>query len=63
MNKIQVDTTYYFIMLMLGSICFGHHYAHHQELTTASCLHLTSIQQQHENQTFYVVTNATVVSS
>ena len=21
-------------MLMLGSICFGHHYAHHQELTT-----------------------------
>jgi len=21
-------------MLMLGSTCFGHHYAHHQELTT-----------------------------
>ena len=21
-------------MLMLGSKCFGHHYAHHQELTT-----------------------------
>ena len=33
-EKIQLDTTYYFIMLMLGSICFGHHYAHHQELTT-----------------------------
>ena len=33
-NKIQLDATYYFSMLMLGSTCFGHHYAHHQELTT-----------------------------
>jgi len=33
-NKILLDATYYFIMLMLGSTCFGHHYAHHQELTT-----------------------------
>jgi len=33
-NKIQLDATYYFIMLILGSLCFGHHYAHHQELTT-----------------------------
>jgi len=33
-NKIQQEATYYFIMLMLGSTCFGHHYAHHQELTT-----------------------------
>ena len=33
-NKIQLDATYYFIMLMLGSTCFGHHYAHHQDLTT-----------------------------
>jgi len=31
-NKIQLDATYYFIMLMLGSTFFGHHYAHHQEL-------------------------------
>ena len=23
-----------FIMFMLGSTCFGHHYAHYQELTT-----------------------------
>jgi hypothetical protein len=23
-NKIQLDSTYYFIMLMLGSTCFGH---------------------------------------
>ena len=33
-NKIQLNATYYFIMLMLGSTCFGHHYAHHQEFTT-----------------------------
>ena len=58
-------------MLMLGSTCFGHHYAHHQELTTTafgpetdpSYLHLTPNQQQLENQTVYVVTNAIVVSS
>ena len=31
---MQLDATYYFIMLMLGSTCFGHHYAHHQELMT-----------------------------
>jgi len=37
-------------MLMLVSTCFGHHYAHRQE-------------QQLENQTAYVVTNAIVVSS
>ena len=70
----------------LSSTCFGHHYAHHEELTTIalvttsatyhkscfravgpenhpSCLHLTSIQQQLEKQTAYVVTNAIVVSS
>jgi len=33
-NKIQGDATYYFIVLMLGSTCFGHHYTHHQKLTT-----------------------------
>ena len=33
-NKNQLDATYYFILLVLGSTCFGHHYAHHQELTT-----------------------------
>jgi len=32
-NKIQLDATYCFIMLMLGSTCFEHYYAHHQELT------------------------------
>jgi len=37
-NKIQLDATYYFIMLMLGSTCFGHHYVYHQELTTGYSL-------------------------
>jgi hypothetical protein len=32
-NKIQQYATYYFIMLMIGSTCFGHHYAHRKELT------------------------------
>jgi len=30
----QLDATYYFILLLLGSTCFGHYYAHQQELAT-----------------------------
>ena len=33
-NKNQIDATYYFIVLLVGSTCFGHYYAHHQELAT-----------------------------
>ena len=33
-NKNQLDATYYFIVLLIGSTCFGHYYAHHQELAT-----------------------------
>ena len=33
-NKNQLDATYYFIVLLIGSTCFGHYYAHHQELPT-----------------------------
>jgi hypothetical protein len=33
-NKNQLDATYYFIVLLKGSTCFGHYYAHHQELAT-----------------------------
>ena len=33
-NKNQLDATCYFIVLLIGSTCFGHYYAHHQELTT-----------------------------
>ena len=32
--KNQLDATYYFIVLLIGSTCFGHCYAHHQELAT-----------------------------
>jgi len=33
-EKNQLDATYYFIVLLIGSTCFGHYYAHHQELAT-----------------------------
>ena len=33
-NKNQLDATYCFIILMIGSTCFGYYCAHHQELTT-----------------------------
>jgi hypothetical protein len=32
--KNQLDATWYFIVLLIGSACFGHYYAHHQELAT-----------------------------
>jgi len=32
--KNQLDVTYYFIVLLIGSTCFGHYYVHHQELAT-----------------------------
>ena len=32
--KNQLDSTYYFIVLLIGSKCFGHYYDHHQELAT-----------------------------
>jgi len=32
--KNQLDATYYFIILLKGSTCFRHYYAHHQELAT-----------------------------
>jgi len=33
-NKNQLDAIYYFIVLLIGSTCFGNYYAHDQELTT-----------------------------
>jgi len=33
-NKNQLDATYYFIVLLIGSTYFVHYYAHHQELAT-----------------------------
>ena len=31
---ICTDATYYFIVLLIGSTCFRHYYAHYLELTT-----------------------------
>ena len=33
-KRNQPDATYYFIVLLIGSTCFKHYYAHHQELAT-----------------------------
>jgi len=33
-NENQPDATYYFIVLLIALTCFGHYYAHHQELAT-----------------------------
>ena len=33
-NKNQLDATYCSIVLLIDSTCFGHYYAHHQELAT-----------------------------
>jgi len=33
-KEIQLDATQWFIELMIRSTCFGHCYAHHQELET-----------------------------
>jgi len=33
-KEIQLDATQWFIELMIHSTCFGHYYAHHQELET-----------------------------
>jgi len=30
----QLDATYYFIVLLIGSTCFGQYYVHHQEIAT-----------------------------
>ena len=31
-NKNQLDATYYFTILLIGSTCFGHYYVYHEEL-------------------------------
>ena len=33
-KEIQLDATQWFIELIFLSTCFGHYYAHHQELET-----------------------------
>ena len=37
-KKNQLDATKWFIAIIICSTCFGHFYAHHQELETISVL-------------------------
>ena len=46
--KNQLDATSYFIVLLIGSTCFGHYYAHHQELATVPNLQHTSNQERND---------------
>jgi len=42
-NKLQLDTTYYFIVLLLVSTCFGQYYAHHQSCYSLQPGHYSSL--------------------
>ena len=33
-SSVRAAATYYFIVLLIGSTCFGHYCAHRQELAT-----------------------------
>ena len=68
-NKSQLDVTYYFIVRLLGSTCFGHYYAHHQELATIMPGHYSSLTAPNlqptanQEQMTNVVINIIVASS
>ena len=49
-------------LITLFCLCYAQYVTAFGPETHLSCLHLTSNQQQLENQTAYVVTNAIVVS-
>jgi len=36
--------SHYFIVLRIGSTCFGHYYAHHQELATMMLITTTKLR-------------------
>ena len=62
--KNQLDATYYFIVLLIGSTCFGHCYSVGcSPDTTPAEPYLTSNLQQTKNETTNVVINIIVVSS
>ena len=48
--KNQLDATYYFIVLLIDSTCFGHCYAHHQELATIMLITTRYQLQQSEKE-------------
>ena len=41
-RKNQLDATQWFTELMIPSTCFGHYYAHHQELETIQMITVSS---------------------
>ena len=41
--KNQLDVTYYFTVLIIGLTCFGHYYAHHQELATMTLITILNV--------------------
>ena len=47
-EKNQLDATQWFTKLIIRSTCFGHYYAHHQELETikvfTACAHNTLLK-------------------
>ena len=43
-KKNQLDATEWFIALIICSTCFGHFYAHHQELETISLITAYGVQ-------------------
>jgi len=43
-NKNQLDATSCFIIFTIRSTCFGHCYAHHQELTTIVLITTRSVR-------------------
>ena len=59
-NKNQLDVIYYFIVLLIGSTCFGHYFAHHQELATIMLI--TTLNYQSTNETHYTQENTTITT-
>ena len=62
MIKNQLDVSYYFIVLLIGSTCFGHYYAHHHELVTMLLITMlvVSFCNTTENHTFTLKTNPSI---
>jgi len=58
--KNQLDATYYFTVLLIGSTCFGHYYAHQQELATIMLI--TTSNYQSTNETHYTQQNTTITT-
>jgi len=54
-SKNQLDATWYFIVLLIGSTCFRHYYAHHQELATIMLI-TTLVLSTHKSVHYFIGT-------